>query len=257
MRSQQSPVRRAARWAGSCACAAALLLGAGGLAGCGGDDEGGGGGLGGLKRGGGGGDIEGGGAPPPRPALPAAKPAVAPKKEDPNSPKVAPQTAAELARKRVAWDDFLQHRENPLAAPALDEGAPRAPRAPVAATPGMPSGLDPGMKAWYSDYTVVSTAVKLALTRYTQARDARDERTLGDACRELESATRRLLGDPAAFASPDAAVNQSLRAAYQSFQAAAGACLAGQTAGRDSFIAVSQQHLQQAADALRPYQLAP
>ena len=254
--SQQSPARQAVRRIASGACAAALLVGAGWLAGCGGDDDGGGG-MGGLKRSGGT-DVEGGGAPPQRPVLPGARPAAAAaKKDDPNHPKVAPPTAAELARKKAAWEDFLQHRENPLATPSLDEGAPRAPRAPAPATPGMPADLDPRMKAWYADYNLVSTSVKLALSRYTRALAAHDGGALLAACGELKSATRRLLGDPAAFASPDPAVNQSLTAAYQGFQAAADSCLAGNSVGREAFIASSQQYLQRAADALRAYKLAP
>jgi hypothetical protein len=253
--SQQSPARKAVRRIASGACAAALLVGAGWLAGCGGDDDGGGG-VGGLKRSGGT-DVEGGGAPPQRPVLPGARPAPAPKRDDPNQPKVAPPSAAELARKQAAWENFLQHRENPLATPSLDEGAPRAPRTPAPATPGMPADLDPRMKAWYADYSLVSTSVKLALSRYTQALAAHDGGALLAACGELESATRRLLGDPSAFASPDPAVNQSLAAAYQGVQAAADSCLAGNAVGREAFIASSQQFLQRAADALRQYHLAP
>jgi hypothetical protein len=250
----QFPARSVVRWLASCSCALALLLSAGWLASCGGDDDGGGG-IGGLKRPAGG-DIEGGG--PPRPGPPPAPAAAAPaKKVDPNAPKVAPPSAAELARKRAAWDEFQQHRESPLTAPAADDAGQRDPNAPLPQSPGTPASLGLKMKAWYADYNLVSTAVKLALSRYTQAHDSRDESSLRAACQELKSATERLLGDPAAFASPDAAVDQRLRAAYQDYQAGAASCIAGQAADRESWMAAAQQALKQAADALRPYQLAP
>jgi hypothetical protein len=215
-----------------------LALLALGLQACGGDDEP-------VAKKRGGGDMEDGGNAAPRPVIPG-KPA--PPKPVVVDTGVKPLSPAEYARKRAAWQAFERGQE------VVDGGGVAGTATPAG---GSAANLSPRMKAWYSDYNVVATSVKLALPRYEQAVQSGDAAAIAAACAELQSAASRVFSDPAALASPDLGVNRALSTAYRAYQMAADACTGGRVAERDTDMAAARQALAAATKTLRPYQLEP
>lgn len=111
------------------------------------------------------------------------------------------------------------------------------------------------LQAWHTSfYTARIVPFKQALGGVLRLPD-RSHRT-SEACAQMTVATRNLLADPR-LASGTPAVDQTLRAALQSFSQAGQACMEGRMGELQSGLAAGEAALARFAAALGPYQLRP